>query len=270
MTPIIKTFPLSGPINLSVRLGHGSLAVTAADDLQEAVVRLTPRGASDAVMQRITVEMQGPTLSVSMPRQGGIFDMLGGWRRERDGLDVQVTIPSGTALKIVTFTADVSVRGRCGGADIASGSADIALEHVDGDLLLRYGAATSTVSRVDGSVTMRSGSGNASFGEVAGSLQSGCGSGRLDARAVHGTVRTRIGSGAAHRGAVYGDVDLASGSGGLSIGLPAGMSARVDVTTGSGRVESELPIEDNRTSKGPSITVRARTGSGNVRVFRAA
>jgi len=270
MTPITKTFPLAGPINLSVRLGHGSLTVTAEDHLHEALVRLTPRAGSDAVMQRIAVEMQGPTLSVSLPRQGGIFDLLGGWRRERDGVDVEVTVPSGTALKIVTFTADVTVRGRCGGADIASGSAGIAVDHVDGDLLLRYGNATSTVSRVDGSVTMRSGSGNASFGEVAGSLQSGSGSGRLDAQAVHGTVRSRAGSGDAHLGAVYGDVDMASGSGALSIGLPAGVSARLDVTTGSGRVDSDLPIEDNRTGKGPSITVRARTGRGDVRVFRAA
>ena len=33
----------------------------------------------------------------------------------------------------------------------------------------------------------------------------------------------------------------------ISIGLPAGVAARLDVQTGSGEVVSELPIDDRRT-----------------------
>ena len=40
--------------------------------------------------------------------------------------------------------------------------------------------------------------------------------------------------------------------------------------TGSGRVNSELPITDAPAATGDPITVRARTGSGDVRLFRAA
>jgi hypothetical protein len=117
---------------------------------------------------------------------------------------------------------------------------------------------------------VRSGSGNAYFGDVGGALQAGFGSGDLDVDLARGAVRSRAGSGDARIGAVHGDVDVAAGSGGVSIGLPAGVSARLEVTTGSGRVHSELPIDTQSSGAVKSIMIRARTGSGDVRLFRAA
>lgn len=277
MASTSNSFPLTGSINLQARLGHGQLTVTAVDELDTATVTLRPRrgvgltkGATNEAIERMVVELRGPTLFVTAPRQGGIFDMLGGWRREKDAVDVEVTVPSGTALKVSTFTADVRVVGRCGGADVSTGAASITLEQVDGDLLLRYGSGTSDVEQVSGSVTIRSGSGDSKLGTVGGELHAGCGSGCLEVGSVHGAVRTRAGSGDALIGAVYGDVDLASGSGTMQIGLPAGFAAKLDVTTGSGTVNTDLPIEEGPRRESPVITVRARTGSGNIRLFRAA
>jgi hypothetical protein len=263
-------FPLSGAINLAVRLGHGRLTVHIVDDLVEARVELTARPGSEDYLDRIAVELSGPTLSVQAPRQGGVFDLFTDRPRNQSAVDAVVRVPSGTAMKITTFTADIVVRGRSGGTDVASATGNVELDHVDGDLRLRTGNASASVGTVSGSVTVRSGAGSARFGEIGGSLQSGFGSGRLDVDAVHGTVRSRAGTGEARLGAVYGDVDLASGTGAFRIGLPAGVTARLDVHTGSGQVRSDLPITDEpKTSKG-AITVRARTGSGDVRLFRAA
>jgi hypothetical protein len=264
------TFPLTGPINLLVRLGHGSVTVTARDDLDRALVRLTPRDKRSDILDRITVEMRGPTLAVVAPRQGGLGDLIGGWRKDRDGVDAEIEVPSGTAMKLSTASADVTVSGRSGGADVATGSADIVLDTVDGDLRVRSGSATTRVGMVTGDASVRSGSGDVHLGEVGGSLQSLFGSGDLDVGSVRGTVRSRTGSGDATLGAVWGDVDLVAGSGRVSVGLPAGLNARLDVTSGSGRVRSELPIDDAPAAGGRPITVRARTGSGDVRLFRAA
>jgi hypothetical protein len=269
MTDTLTSIPLTGPINLLVRLGHGCVTVTARDDLAVASVRLTPRDPAGDVLDRITVEMRGPTLAVVGPRQGGIADLVSGRRPHRDAVDAEIEVPTGTALKITTASADIRVDGRCGGADVATGSAEIVLDRVDGELRLRYGSGTSRVRSVTGAATLRSGSGNAVFGEVGGPLQATFGSGRLDIDTSYGGVRSRAGSGDAHIARTYGDVDFGSGSGQVTVGLPAGLSTRLDVTTGSGRVHSDLPIEDVPAS-GKSITVRARTGSGNVRLFRAA
>jgi hypothetical protein len=269
MADTFTTFALSAPINLIVRLGHGAVTVTASDDLTEASVRLTPRDPKSDIVERTVVEMRGPTLAIVSPRQGGLADVLGGWRRDRDRIDADILVPSGTAMKMSTASADITVSGRAGGADIATGSATVDLDTIDGDLRLRYGSATSRTQSVTGSATVRSGSGNAYFGEVGGVLQAGFGSGDLEVEVAHGGVRSRAGSGDARIGVVHGDVDIAAGSGRVSIGLPAGVSARLEVTTGSGRVQSELPI-DRSASGGKPITVKARTGSGDVRLFRAA
>ncbi len=266
------TFPLTGPINLQVRAGHGSVTVQAEDGLAEARVDIVPRREDSQILQRATVDMHGRTLQVITPRQGGLFEMIADRWRGTNAADLTITVPSGTAMKISSFTSTVSVTGRAGTADIAAGAADITVDEVDGDLRLRYGSGKAAVRRVTQSVELRSGSGDAIIGEVGGSLRCGCGSGRLKVETVRGPARFRAGSGEAHLGAVYGDVDVATGSGGLTVGLPAGQPARLDVTTGSGRVDSELPVVSVPATFGDAdpITVRARTGSGNVRLFRAA
>lgn len=265
-----KTFPLTGPINLQARVGRGALSVQALDDVTEARVQITARRKGSDIAERYTVDLDGPTLSVLGPREGGIFDLPFFGTRANEAVDVVIEVPSGTAAKLSTFSADVLVSGRVGGADVATGSANITLDHVDGDLRVRYGNGTCTVARVSGSVEARSGAGRARFGYIDGSLNSACGSGELRVQEVRGSVRSRSGSGSASLETVHGDVDLASGSGPMSIGLPAGRPARLDVTTGSGQVRSDLPIEDAPRSSGEPITVRARTGSGDIRLHRAA
>ena len=264
-----QTFPLSGPINLSARLAHGSLLVRAVDDLNEATVELD--GPAELV-ERVTVELDGPTLVVHAPRQGGLADLFANWRMPGLGdarLEAVVTVPTGTAVKIATFTAPVTVEGRISGGELSSGTAALTVDEVEGDLQLRYGTADATVGRVGGSVTIRCGSGNAKLGEIGQNLTAGFGSGRLTSP-VRGAVHARSGAGEATLGAVHGDVDVASGAGSMSIGLPAGVTARLDVTTGRGEVRSELPIETQPAQAKGAITVRARTGSGDVRLFRAA
>ncbi len=263
-----KTFDLTAPISLHARIGRGSLTINALDDLSQAAVTVTPCQPGSDIADRVAVELRGTVLAVVAPRDAGVFDLFGD--RRGDAVDVRVDVPSGTVVSASTFSAHVVVHGRIGNADLAAGSADISVEQVDGGLRLRIGSGDCEVSRVTGSVQTRSGSGTARFGRVDGALTCGCGSGDLIVQEVHGPVRSRAGSGCASLDAVYGDVDLASGSGAMSIGLPTGRPARLDVTTHSGRVDSDLPIENVATSEGTPISVRARTGSGDIRLFRAA
>ena len=270
-TTLDKTFPLSAPIGLHVRIAHGAVTVETADELTEASVHIETDRHGAELLAETLVEMRGSTLVVHAPRQGGLFDLpiFGSWRSGR-GLDVKVIMPAGSNVKIATLDAPIRIPGRVGDADLAFGSAEAAVRDVDGDLRLRFGSGTAKAVRVNGSVQLRSGSGDAQLGEVHGDLNTGCGSGDLQVRIVRGTVRSRCGSGTARLNEVYGDVDVVSGSGGLEIGLPAGVSAKLDVHTGSGQVTSDLPIEDAPREAQSKITVKARTGSGDVRLFRAA
>ena len=266
-TPMQRTFPLTNAINLSVRLGHGSIDIRTADGLDAATVELT---GGEQVVARTRVEMSGPTLHVHAERQGGLPDLLAlGRAGKGESVHAVITVPSGTAMRLATLTAPVTVNGRCGSADVVSGAGNIDLETVDGDVTLRYGASRARVGRVSGSAKIRSGAGSAELGEVDGDLHAGCGRGTLTVGVSRGTVHSRSGAGQATLGAVYGDVDLASGSGGVSIGLPSGVTAKLDVLTGSGTVRSDLPVADQPARREGAITVRARTGQGDVRVHRA-
>ena len=270
---INKTFPLSGPIDLSCRLGYGSITVHAEEGVSEAAVVLTPRDKESDAAAEAVVEMRGSTLLVQARKpRGGLFDMpvFSGRSTERDALDVDITVPSGTPVKIGSFGAAVVVHGRCGPADIASGSTSTELDEVDGDLRLRYGTGPARATRVTGSVAVKSGAGSAIFGEVGGSLDMACGTGNLEVSVAHGNVRLRTGSGNASVASAEGDVELVSGSGSLSVGLPAGKSARLDVVTGGGRLNSQIPVEDNApAAAGRTITIRLRTGSGDANIYRA-
>lgn len=270
-TTLDKSFPVSGRIGLHVRVARGAVTVETADDLTEASVHIeTDKHGADLLAETL-VELRGSTLVVHAPRQGGLFDLplFGGLRGGR-GLDVKVVVPTGSDVKIATLDAPIRIPGEVGDADLAFASGEAAVRDVNGDLRLRFGSGSAKAVRVNGSVQVRSGSGNAQLGEVHGDLNSGCGSGDLQVRKAHGSVRSRCGSGNARLNEVYGDVDVVSGSGGLEIGLPTGVTARLDVHTGSGKVRSELPIEDAPREAKSKITVRARTGSGDVRLFRAA
>lgn len=268
-----SSYPVSGPVDLQVRLGYGRLTVHAEENVSEATVDITPRDPNSDYARRTVVEMRHSTLVVHSPKpRGTVFDIpiFGGRFSERDALDVEITVPARTTMKIGSWGTDLVLIGRAGTTDISSGSTTITIDQVDGDLRLRYGSGPTQVQRVTGSVQVRSGSGTVTFGDVGGSLDVGCGSGSLDVGNAGGRVRMRTGSGQASIGAAGGDVDLTSGSGGLSVGLRPGQPARLDVVTGAGQLRSDLPIEEARPNSSlPPITVKARTGSGDVRIFRA-
>jgi hypothetical protein len=267
------SFPLSGPIQLSCRLGMGTITVHADDGVTEAKVVLTARDAKSDYVERTTVELSGSTLVVHGPKpRGPLFDLpvFAGRFGERDAVDADITVPAGTPVKIASWGADVVVKGQAGTTDIMSGSTTTEIDDVDGDLRLRYGSGPARARRITGSVVVRAGSGSITFGEVAGSIEVGCGSGSLEVGNAGGRVRMRTGTGQATIGAAGGDVDFTSGSGGLSVGLRRGQPARLDVITGAGQLRSDVAVEDGPPADtARAITIKARTGSGDVRIFRA-
>src|SRR5919197_894352 len=104
-TIVDKAFALSGPISVQVRIAHGSVTVEPEDDLTEARVRVEADKHAADLLAQTAVDLRGNRLSVIAPRQGGIFDLpVFGPLRSGRGLHVHVAIPSGTDVKISTFT----------------------------------------------------------------------------------------------------------------------------------------------------------------------
>lgn len=271
----VYTFPITGPINLQCRFNIGSLTVHAADGLTESRVELVPRQAESRVLDQMSVTMDGPTLSVSGPRpRGGLLDLplFGNRAAEREAVDIAVTVPSGTAMKLTCMSADLTVTGRIAGADIAGGTTTVELDQVDGDLRLRTGTGSVHLRSITGAAVLKSGSSDIVIDDAGGAVEVAFGGGSLHVGTARSAVRMRAGSGAAAIGSAHADVDLTTGSGTLSIGVPAGQRAKLDALTGHGQVSTEMPVEHSAAtgSVGREQTIRARTGNGNVTVRRAA
>lgn len=262
------TFPVDGPIVVQVRL-HGDVHVEALDGLTETSVVLSPRDSTGDALERTVVELSRSTLVVAGPRGIGLAARLVNRLRDRDTVDARILVPSGSTLRITTMSGDIAVSGSSGDADLATGTAGIRVERIVGNLRLRVGSGDSDVGPVSGSMSAQAGSGSVRIAEVGGGLDCQFGSGNLVAGAAGGSVRSRAGSGDVQVDAVHGDVDVASGSGSITLGLPSGVSARLDVTTGSGQLHTDLPVEQAPAEGARAINVRARTGSGDVRLVRA-
>ena len=267
MASELTTIPLDEPISLEVRLGRGRLDIVMRDDATEAVVQLIPRSADNDLMERITVELRGRKLIVTGPRQGGLADLVRGWLA-RDGVDARIEVPAGTAFSIASASDEITVSGRSGDADIATAAARVTLDTVAGNLRLRCGQSECRVGNVSGTVRLHGGGGSAYVGEVGGAYTGNLGRGDIELQVAHGPVRVRNGHGGLRVLAGYADIDAATGYGAIEIGLPSGVAAQVDASTGLGEVISSAPVDQRPAAGATKIGVRVRTGKGNITFHR--
>ncbi|HEX2902760.1 MAG TPA: DUF4097 family beta strand repeat-containing protein [Jatrophihabitans sp.] len=268
---IEKSFSLTSTITLDCRFLAGSVTVRALPDSSQASVRISAR-ANERVLEQFRVELTGDILYVlqSRDRAGAMMDNLFG-RVGTSGVDVTVDLPAGSGLRVAVQSADIRTEGTLGATDLASGSATVQLAEIDGDLRVRGGSGDIGIERVTGATTIRGGSGSVRIRNAGRQLSVGLGSGDLHVGAAHGRVRMRSGSGGVTIGLADGDVDVTSGSGSVRVGLAAGRAARLDVLTGSGRLHTDMPVQAQAPAgqDAEPVTVRARTGAGDVTIQRA-
>lgn len=253
------------PIVLTVSNGSGSVQVTAADT-DETVVEITPgdtgkgseRAAADTVVDLST---DGGELEISVPSRHG-----------RSGVvDITVTVPADSSLRSRAGSADLRATGRIGGLNAKSGSGDVSVADIRGDADTATGSGDIRLGGVSGAVSCKTGSGDLWLATPAGRVQASSGSGDVHIGSAVDVVSVRVASGdVTVDGVGAGRTDVTSASGDVRIGVAAGTVARLDVSTVTGHVSSQLPVEDEAPADGPTAEVRARTVSGDVLITSAA
>ncbi len=185
-------------------------------------------------------------------------------------LVVTVTAPERSRVAARTGAGDVTVTGCAGWAAVRTGSGVATLGQVDGDADVTTGSGRIVLGAVSGRSRVRTGSGSISLAGAGGATDIKAGSGDVEIGAVSGDLGVRTGSGDLRiSDARAGSYELTTGSGELRVAVHPGVTARLDLSSGSGTARSELDVATSAPSGAAAVQVRGRTGSGDVLVTRA-
>lgn len=185
-------------------------------------------------------------------------------------LAVTVTAPEGSRVAARTGSGDVTVGGTAGWAAVRTGSGEVGLDAVDGDADVTTGSGGVRLGPVAGRARVRTGSGEVRLAALHGPAEVRASSGDVVVEHVAADLGVRTGSGEiVVRDAGAGRLDLGTGSGDLRIGVHAGVVAELDLSSGSGRARSELEVHTGFQQRDATLTVKGRTGSGDVLVTRS-
>lgn len=255
-----QTFHTPLPLRLEVSVPSGAIDVETDGHDETA---LTIDG-DEQLLEHVEVRQDGDRIVVSLRDKGkfgisiaGSGFSLGSLIFGNEGLRVRARVPHGAALTVKTASADTKLTGHFGRLEVNSASGDVRLRgEVAEDATVKTVSGDVELDRVDGDLTVNCVSGDVRARSVAGSV---------DTKSVSGDIRLEA--------LTAGDVRFTSVSGDIEIGIAQGSLLDVDAGSTSGDLSSDVPLGSEppagEAAAGPTVILRGRTVSGDVRVFRA-
>lgn len=196
-------------------------------------------------------------------------------------VDYEITVPADTTVRTHSGSGDQTIEGTRGNVDIQTGSGDVRLGSLTGEIRVQTGSGNVRGREISGPVRGGAGSGDIELEETgSGDIDLHTGSGNVTARGIQGGFRGETGSGdVTAEGTQSGMWEIRTGSGNVRVRLPANAAFDADISTSSGTIDVDSPIEMtvqgrvNETRKqihgkvrggGPTLSVR--TGSGDIHI----
>lgn len=258
MTTRSHRFPVGeGSPAVEIRNPSGSVAVEAPEGATEFVVELEPlNSAAEQLLELVEVEVFGARLRVAVPERR-LF-------RSPD-FAIRVTVPPGADVRVVVASAEMVLRGPLGRVSLTSASGDASVESCS-ELALRTASGKARIRSVTDSATLTSASASLQVESVGGALEARTASGDVAVGRATGDIRATTASGdVAIDQVAAGSVRVKTISGDVSVGVIPGQRVWLDVSSVSGRIESQLE-EDDTPGGDAQVTVAVRSVSGNQRI----
>jgi hypothetical protein len=274
-----RTLQVSGPVDLEVLTHSGDITVRA--------------GSSGSVFIRGKIFVSDRWLRGNRPsdvqeieqhppiRQDGNAIHIDYVNLRDISVDYEITVPVDTAIRAHSGSGDQIIEGTHGNVDLQTGSGDVKLSNLTGEVRLQTGSGDVRAHEISGAVRGGAGSGDIEIEETGqGEIDIHTGSGNINVRGIQGAFHGEAGSGdITAEGTQSGTWEIRTGSGNVHVRLPANSSFEADISTSSGTIDVNSPIEMtvqgriNETRKqirgkvrggGPLLSVR--TGSGDVHI----
>ncbi len=263
-------FPVTGPQRLYIELQSGSVDVTAAPG-DTVTVQLSGSGADT-----VRVEQTEDGVSVVGARRSGFF-------ADRHDVAVTVVAPVGSSLVTKVGSATVRTQGSLGEVRISTGSGEVELDEVTHGAVVTAGSGSITAQALGSAASLKAGSGDIRVGQLAGDSELVTGSGNILVDRASATVSLKTGSGDLTVRQAAGSVTVSAASGDLRIGriergqailknisgdirlgIPQGVPVWTDISTGSGRLRSDLTPTGAPQPGQDHVEVRAKSLSGDI------
>ena len=285
----MPSFDTPEPITVSIDLGVGDIRVTAGDRADTVVeVRPSDPGKEgDVTAARQTrVEYAGGRLLIKTPRRRQ-YSFTGG----RESVDVEIGLPAGSDLHGEVGVAALHGAGPLGDVRYKTGAGGIDLDEAAA-VRLRSGAGDITISLVAGRAgehdEVSTGSGAIRIGQLAGpavvknsngDIWIGRAAAGLRVKTANGAITVAHSEGSAELKTSRGDIRLDGVTGGtisadtsfgaIGVGLPAGVSAWLDLDTRFGTVRNAIGQAEPPGPAEEPVMVRARTSFGDITISRS-
>jgi DUF4097 and DUF4098 domain-containing protein YvlB len=257
-------FPATEPIEISISIAAGSVAVAAEAD--DGMVRVGLEasgsgGAAERLLSEVQVSFDHGRLEISQQKHASLL-------RGHSSLDLTVTAPRGSRCTVRTASADVSCLGDLARLEVKTASGDVTAGSVtgavsvstaSGDVWLEDAGADVRVNTASGDVKLRSAAGDISVNTASGDVDLGVASGSVNTNTASGDIRiARVTKGTASIKTVSGDTQ---------IGVTSGADVYLDLSSVTGRIRNELAETDG--SGGAGLQVSFRSVSGDIRIVPA-
>ncbi|WP_405062840.1 DUF4097 domain-containing protein [Kribbella sp. NBC_01505] len=260
-----------------IEIGSGQILLVPADGTQTIVDLEVEDGEDEDVVYTI----EDGELVVEL-RKGRNFST-----RRGPQIHVRISTPVVLDLRAKTGSGDITAHAPLGQARLSTGSGDIQLETVQGDLAVSTGSGDVRAAHVAGVTKGSTGSGSIDIGEAAATIGLSTGSGDVRIGDAAGPTSVKVGSGDItiervrdHSVATSGSgdvtVEVADGpsiqaetaNGDVRIGVPDGIPTYLDLKTVTGKIRCELEPGQKPEAGERSLTLRARTVTGDITVVK--
>jgi hypothetical protein len=274
-----KSFQVTGPVDLEVLTRSGDVTIRSGPSgsvfirgkifVSDRWLMGRRQGDVDAIMQHPPLRQEGNSIHIDYVDEHDI------------SVDYEITVPADTAIRSRSGSGDQTIEGTHGNADLQTGSGDVKLANLTGEIRLQTGSGNVRAHEIAGAIRGGAGSGDIEVEETGqGDIDLHTGSGNVTVRGIQGAFHAEAGSGdITAEGTQSGSWEIRTGSGNVHVRLPANSAFDADITTSSGTIDVDSPIEmtvqgrvqeSRKTIRGkvrgggPLLSVR--TGSGDIHV----
>jgi DUF4097 and DUF4098 domain-containing protein YvlB len=279
----MPTFATPEPITVTLTLTLADIRLRASERA-DTVVTIGPRDPSNAkdveLAERTRTEFADGHLEIHAPQPWRVL----GPSRTAGALDIEIELPSGSAVHGEAWIADLHTTGELGRCEFATSMGDLTLDrtgpaklttnsrvivHRIGGTAEIKSAGAVRIDEVGGTTTIKNLNGATQVGRVEGDLTCRSANGDITIdTALAAVTATTSNGGIRVDEIVRGDISLKTANGHIEIGIRPGTAARLDVHTKFGRVRNSLDAASGPGGSDEVATVSTRTSHGDIVVRR--